>query len=302
MPDRMGPAGRPVNAGVRVCGLEWAGPGCQCHTMNFYRPWLAAALLVLPLRLPAHDYWLEPDKLAGAPGDPVNLRLLVGENLKADEEREFQRDRVAQCQLVSAAGRQDLRGTLPEGARPFAQVTLTAAGTNLFVLERLPSSITLEADQFTAYLKEEGLDQIVAERARHGESGRPGRERYARFLKCYLRAGDGSEAAVPALTLRLDIAPVLPAGRPLRAGDGLDVRVTFDGSPLRHAALFAMTRGPGGAAVTQNLVTDEAGRATVKLTAAGMWVLRLVHMQRAPAGDLAADWESFWAACTLGVR
>ena len=34
--------------------------------MNLYRPWLAAALLVLPLRLPAHDYWLEPGKLAGA--------------------------------------------------------------------------------------------------------------------------------------------------------------------------------------------------------------------------------------------
>ena len=263
---------------------------------------MTAAVLVLPLRLAAHDYWLEPDRWAGAPGDPVMLRLLVGENLKADEEREFQRDRVTQCLLVSAAGRRDLRGTLTEGAKPFGQVTLTAAGTNLFALERTASSITLEADQFTDYLKEEGLDHIVAERARSGERGRPGRERYTRYLKCYLRAGDAPEAAVPAETLRLDIAPELRTDRAMRAGDELRVRVSFDGGPLKHAALFAVTEGPGGGAVTQKLITDEAGRATVKLTTPGRWVLRLVHMQRAPAGGPAADWESFWAACTLGVR
>ncbi len=26
------------------------------------------------------------------------------------------------------------------------------------------------------------------------------------------------------------------------------------------------------------------------------------HLRRAPAGDVAADWESFWAACTFGVK
>lgn len=271
--------------------------------MNFTcRLITTAAVLVLPLRLAAHDYWLEPDRWAGAPGDPVTLRLLVGENLKADEEREFQRERVTQCLFVTAAGRRDLRGTLTEGAKPFVRVTLGVAGTNLFALERTASSITLEADQFTDYLREEGLDHIVAERARSGESGRPGRERYTRYLKCYLRAGDALEAAVPAMTLRLDIAPELRADRALRVGDELGVRVSFDGGPLKHAALFAVTRAADGAAVTQAVVTDEAGRATVKLTTAGMWVLRLVHMQRAPAGDPAADWESFWAACTLGVR
>lgn len=271
--------------------------------MDFFRARpVVIALLMLPLRLAAHDYWLEPDHWAGAPGDPVALRLFVGENLRAEDEREFQRARVTQCLLVTAAGRRNLRDSLTEGVKPFAQVTLGAAGTQLFALERKSASITLEADKFTDYLREEGLEQIVTERARSGESGRQGRERYARFLKCYLRAGDTPEATVPVLTLRLDIAPELRTDRASHVGDELGVRVSFDGAPLKRAAFFAVTRGPSGAAVTQTLITDETGRAAVKLTAPGLWVLRLVHMQRAPAGDPAADWESFWAACTLGVR
>jgi hypothetical protein len=250
----------------------------------------------------AHDYWLEPDKLAPAPGEPVALRLLVGENLQADEERAFQRARTAQCLLVSAAGRQDLRDTLAEDAKPFARVTPGTAGTHLFALERQPASITLEPGPFTDYLKEEGLGQIIAERARNGESGKPGRERYARYLKCYLRAGDAPEAAVPACAQRLDILPGLRTDRAPRAGDELSVQVMFDGAPLPSAALFAVTRPAGAAAVTVPLVTDASGRAVVKLATPGLWVLRLVHMRRAPAGDPAADWESFWAACSFGVR
>jgi len=30
--------------------------------------------------------------------------------------------------------------------------------------------------------------------------------------------------------------------------------------------------------------------------------VRFVHMQRTPVGDPAADWDSFWAAATFGVK
>ena len=257
---------------------------------------------VLAVRSVAHDYWLEPDRCFASPPGKVVLRLLVGENLKPDEEREFQLERAPQCALINAAGRRDLRPGLVEGAKPFAEVTLESAGTQLIILERTPSTLRLAADKFADYLREEGMDYIVTERAHRGESGREGRERYARFLKCYVRAGELPEKEVPAAALRLDLRPELRADRAMQAGDELPVWVNFDGAPLRRAVLFAAMRRADGIITTQRATTDDAGRASLRLTAAGLWVLRLVHMQRAPAGDPEADWESFWAAATFGVK
>ena len=41
---------------------------------------------------------------------------------------------------------------------------------------------------------------------------------------------------------------------------------------------------------------------TARLTAAGLWVVSLVHLRRAPAGDPEADGESFWTDTTFGVK
>jgi uncharacterized GH25 family protein len=265
-------------------------PGC----------FLAMAATV-SLRLAAHDYWLEPARPLATRGETVALRLLVGEDLQPDEEREFAAARAPRCELVTAAGRQDLRGRFVEGAKPFGRVELAGEGTHLIVLERTPSTITLEPAEFTGYLREEGLDPIVAEREQRGETNRAGRERYARFLKCYVRAGDQPEAAVPAAALRLDIAPALRADRAMRTGDELRVRVVLDGAPLKQAAVFAAVRRADGKVVTQKATTDDQGWITLRLDTAGLWVVRLVHMQRAPADDVEVDWESFWAACTFGV-
>jgi uncharacterized GH25 family protein len=258
-------------------------------------------LATLSLRLAAHDYWFEPAPLTAGPGDTVALHLYVGENLKVDEEREYARARTAKAELITAAGRQDLRAAQEDGAKPFAQIKLAAAGTQLVAVQRAPATITLAADKFTEYLREEGLEAIVAERARRGEAQREGRERYTRYLKCYLRAGRQPEAVIPSVELRLNLVPDLPLDRALQAGDALPVRVIFDGAPLRHAAVFAAGRDSGGQVQVQSLTTDDEGRVVVRLANAGLWVVRLVHMQRAPDGDAAADWESFWGACTLVV-
>jgi uncharacterized GH25 family protein len=261
-----------------------------------------ALFAALAVRLAAHDYWLEPAQCLVATGATVDLKLLVGEDLQPEEEREFALARTLQFDDITAAGRRDLSSGSKDGAKPYGVVKLMEAGTHLIALQRRAATITLEAKAFTAYLKEEGLEAIVAERMRRGENERPGRERYARFLKCYLRAGDQPEAVLPRETLRLDIVPELRTDRPMQTGDELRVRVNFDGAPLKQAAVFAAVRGADGKAVTQQLVTGDQGEATVKLTAAGLWIVRLVHMQRAPAGDADADWESFWGACTFGVQ
>ena len=262
----------------------------------------AVLLATLGGRLAAHDYWFEPAPLWPIATETVSLQLRVGMGLQPGEEREFQLARARRLVLAHGAGRRDLRPEMTEGAKPFASLRLEGEGTQLIALERDPSTIELAADKFTDYLREEGLEAIVAERARRGESAQVGRERYARFLKCYLRVGDSAEPALPVADLRLDLAPDLRTDRAMQAGDDLRVTVRLDGAPLKHAAVFSAVRLADGTIRPERGETDDQGVVRVRLTAAGFWLVRLVHMQRAPAGDPAADWESFWAACTFGVK
>lgn len=57
---------------------------------------------------------------------------------------------------------------------------------------------------FAAYLKEEGLNWVIAEREKRGESGKPSRESYAKYAKAILVVGDERRAVAPdsVLTLR----------------------------------------------------------------------------------------------------
>lgn len=51
--------------------------------------------------------------------------------------------------------------------------------------------LSMEGDKFIEYLKDEGLDEIVDEVNRRGESQKKSRERYSRDAKVLIRAGDG---------------------------------------------------------------------------------------------------------------
>ena len=270
--------------------------------MNF-RPAVVLALVFAGAgpRLGAHDYWFEPDRLTAAPGATVTVRLLVGEKLQAEDERGFQRARIERLELASAKGRREVSGEFIEDAKPFGTVRLESPGWQVLAMERTASSITLEAGKFEEYLKEEGLEHVIAERARLGESRKPGRERYRRYLKACLWAGDPAGGPMPDLTLRLDLTPLFAGGVVPAVGDEAAVRVGFENAPLAGAAVFAAVRDAAGQLHAQKLTTGADGVAHFRLTHAGMWVVRLVHMRRAPAGDPVADWESYWAACTFGV-
>ena len=78
------------------------------------------------------------------------------------------------------------------------------------------------------------------------------------------------------------------------------MRILFDANPLVGARVFAHTR-EAGEARPQSTMTDRDGLATFRLNRSGPWLVRLVHMQRAKAGD-DIDWESFWAAYSFGLQ
>ncbi len=86
-----------------------------------------------------------------------------------------------------------------------------------------------------------------------------------------------------------------------KKGDDLKFQIFFDRKPLVDKIVFADNK-EGGKISNQKLKTDKNGTFAVKLDDKGVWLVRLVYMQRCEADCAEADWESFWGAFSFGVK
>jgi len=248
----------------------------------------------------AHDYWLSPAVVVSRGPVTVPVSLFVGEGLVPEEEKAHQATRAVLLQHWFAGGSEDLLPRAVEGAKPAFSFSAKAPGGHLIVLERNAAHIEMAAPKFEAYLLEEGLASIVQERKRRGETDKPARERYTRYLKALVQVGDQRDEAYragPKQALTID-----PGENPvfIASGGTLEVVVLFRGEPLAGATLEALSRD-GERVTKQVLVTDANGVGHVALEGAGVRLLRMVHMIHCDDCK-GADWESFWASYLFGTK
>ncbi len=256
---------------------------------------LLLGFLALFAPLAAHECWLQPSDFSPAPGRELRLGLRVGMQLKG-EPRDFTAKRVAALRHYFTAGVEDW--TARATGQPELPFTLATPGTHVLAYDSSASLITLEAEKFHAYLREEGLENIIALREQAGEAAQPGRERYLRCNKTLLQAGasDGTWAA--RTSQLLEIVPLAdPAAVP--PGGTLRFLLLLDGQPLAGALLRAWHR-TGDQLTTLDARTSASGEAAFTLPAAGMWMISTVHMRRLQ-GDTEADWESLWGNFTFSL-
>jgi len=243
----------------------------------------------------AHDFWIEPSSFTPKPGDAVTLRLLVGERFAGDAVPRSA-EMIARFVAAGPAGEAAVRGR--EGGDPAGFALLGAPGLYVIGYRSKPLSIELEAGKFESYLQTEGLDAISSLRAARGESEKPARERYSRCARSLLAAGPEAlgQADTPlGFTLEL-VAEKNPYT--LAAGDELPLRLTYDGAPIAGVLVTAISQANPGASVAAR--TDAAGRVSLRLATAGVWLAKAVHMIALPRGG-DAEWESLWASLTFAI-
>ena len=257
----------------------------------------------------AHDYWLEPSTPSPAKGEELVLHLEMGDRLKTDEERPLQKDRVVRFDLYGdRTARRDLLATGQENQLPAARVRLEG-GSALAVMDRKPRPITMEPEKFNQYLQAEGLDAVIAQRARLGQTDAPGRENYTRYLKALVQDGGPNTAAANTLYKRrvgqrLEILLENDPGQLNLTGGELTVKVLLEGSPLAGTKVFACHRGPDDQPpYILTATTSVKGLAKFKLDQPGLWLARTVYMRPESAGPKAdAPWESFWATYAFAAH
>jgi uncharacterized GH25 family protein len=253
----------------------------------------AAALLAAPLA--AHDFWIEPSSFRPEVGSVVGIQLVVGQKFRG-EPLPRNPALIAKFVLVSAAGERPVSGRA--GDDPAGSARIEAPGLQVIGYRSLDSPLSLEAEKFEQYLREEGLERIIALRARRGESGKPSRELFSRDAKSLLctgsRAPSGEDRAL-GFPLEL-VAEKNPCA--FKPGDELTVRLLYEGKPLAGALVAALPHEDPDAKLSQR--TDAKGRVRLRLPKAGVWLVKAVHILPAPAGT-DADWQSLWASLTFEV-
>ena len=180
-------------------------------------------------------------------------------------------------------------------------------GTHLVLLRTASVFVELPADQFNAYLREQGLDYAQKLRQENEETTKPGREAYSRYAKALVQVGEPALVAAAADSacrhnygLPLEFVPDQNPYR-LAADKAFTVRVLRYGKPAFGVAVQVWQRQPGGLPATHYTTrANQSGRILLRLSGPGPYLLSTVDMRPAPARlRTRADWQSTWATLTF---
>ena len=246
----------------------------------------------------AHDLYIMPERFRVEPGKTIAIALHNGDAFPVSE-ASAPLERVRDFGVSGDAGVVSVRDLREDGKRTVGDVEVSGSGTLIATVHTIPNLIHLEAKEFDAYLREEGLQHVLDWRVAHGEAGKPGRERYSKYAKSLLISGAANGLGTTVEGLLIEIVPETDPGV-LHAGAELPVRVLFHGSPAPDLQVEAAWAGHGGKDVRIAGRTDKDGRVRVRLTHPGLWRLHTIRMERC-ADAQAADWESDWASLTFQI-
>lgn len=245
----------------------------------------------------AHDLYLMPAKFAVKPGETLRVAFENGDTFPAGDSP-VRPERLRDTRLVSKAGTADFSGFFEQRKRTIASVRAPGEGTAILTARTIPNFIELEASKFHSYLEHENLQRVVKLREERGESAKPGRERYSKYVKSLITVGGGDDHFKHLTGLTIEIIPEAdPAA--LRVGDRLPVQVLFRGQPAVEVAVESAWIVNGKAKMEVFGRTDRDGRISIPIQAAGPHRLHAIVMER--CAEPGADWESYWASLTFAV-
>lgn len=262
---------------------------------------LCLLLVCLTFSTDAHDLFLKLDTYFLRPNARASVRLLNG-TFRASEGL-VRRDRLNDASIVAPGG----QITHPEagawrdaGKTTSLDVRTGQAGTYVVGVSTKPREIDLKAKDFNDYLAHDGLPDTLAERRKNKESGKDVRERYSKHVRAIFQVGDASTGDFNhSLGYPVEI---IPQQNPyeLRAGQTLDVLCTLDGKPLARQFVLAARERGGKLLREVSARTDENGVARIRLTSAGKWYVKMIHMS--PTAETGLDYESKWATLTFELK
>ena len=265
-----------------------------------YRLLTATAIALTAAGATAHDFWVQPQAFAAAPGVAVPFTIQVGHGT-------FRQrwgaaiERIGRFDDVGPMGRIDRRAALqPPGTAQDGVLTFTTPGTHVIVLETNLAASELPSIRFNDYIKVEGLTPALVQRERLKLMDSHGREVYSRRAKALVQVGPVSGAqpqVTHAVGLTLEIVP-LRNPYALALGELLPVEILYQGKPL-PGALVKLNNLDFDARPIEVHLTDASGRTAFDPPRRGKWQLNVIWTKPL-IGNPKADFETVFSSLTFG--
>lgn len=253
----------------------------------------------------AHEMFLKPTSFYLSPGAKTVIALFNGTFDKS--ENPISRDRMKSVAVITGG-----KVTRPAAGQwrddkmtSYLDLTVGGAGTYAVGVSTAAKVLELPADEFEAYLRHDGIEDVLKARQVEKPPRTPVKERYSKHVRTILQVGP---------TLTDDYAR--PFGFPaeilllknpaaVKVGDAIPFRALIRGKPMANQLVYASFEGfhghnaQGGHINAVKLRTNGAGDGAFKITRAGRWYITLINMQKT-TGD--AMYESNWSTVTFQIR
>jgi uncharacterized GH25 family protein len=256
------------------------------------------ALIVVALIARAHEFWLEPVKFRFAVGETATINFKVGDNFFGDPWL-TSLEKLNKVEFHSLKAVKDVKSSAKPGEKENLTLKLPAEGTYMVVMHGNPSYSDETAEQFNAYLKDQGLDDVYNKRKKSNALEKNGTEFYTRYSKVLLQAGkrtDDTYKKVAGLPIE-----IIPQQNPYtrKVGDPVKFIVRYNGRPLFGALVKVFNRNNNRTNI-QTIYTQQDGSIETHISNNGAWMLNVVHM--IPSTDPKAEWQSYWGSLTFGIE
>ncbi len=239
----------------------------------------------------AHEFWIEPESFSPQVGEPLRVRLYVGQHLRGNQQP-YITSWFEAFALHDAQGTQPVTGMM--GDIPAFSMKPRVSGLQIIHYWSTPDRLKYASEeQFARFIDYEGLTGL---KARHEARGLP----LVGFEEDYVRC---AKALVPVETpegadrlIGLPIELLAEKNPYTLEADRLPVRLFWEGKPLADTQIRVFQKT--SEVEERTLRTDASGRAEIDLSGGGFFLLSAVHLIELD-GSNDAVWKSFWASLTF---
>lgn len=258
---------------------------------------LLLLVVLSPVRLLAHEFWIDPAAYRIAADQEIVAQLRVGQKFKGVVQRYFP-SYITRFEVIRNGAATAVTGRL--GDDPALRMEPLGDGLLIVVHETSDSVLVYgEAELFREFVRSKGFPEIIAAHAERGLPDAEFPEKYRRFAKSLIAAGSGA-GSDEQVGLRTEIVALAnPYTDDL--GGALPVQVFYDGAPRANAQVDIFARLGEDTVEVSKTRTDENGVAVIPVRPGVEYLIDSVLILPLPNNDpdRGPVWESLWASLTF---
>ena len=193
-----------------------------------------------------------------------------------------------------------------ENNQTVLKITTGKEGTGVVGVSTLPRVNHFTPESFISNMKHEGLLEVLEARKKSGEDSNSVRKKYSKHVKAIFQVGNKQTDDYKTI-LGYPIE-FIPMSNPyaLKVGDDFEMKLLINGKPIAGEMVYASYNEQYGHTKVglpndaYQVLTNDDGIVTVKITTSGHWYFRTVNLVKSTEKD--ADYVSISAALTFEIK